>query len=979
MHFVKTFQNLFRFRKTTLSFLVFFTYFIIIIIQDISTNIALREPIPEPLILSNAWESLQFISSSKHPFTSHQNDYLHDYLRDTISSIINKIPYISLDDDIDNNHTILINQHDVFNKENDDNRIIYYESSNLLVRINGINDTLPGILISAHYDSVPTSYGTTDDGMGIASMIGILNHFAQSGNQPMRTLIFNFNNNEEFGLLGAEAFINHKWFNDVKFFINLEGTGAGGKPVLFRGTDKSVIDWYNYVNKPFANSIFQEGFDSGFIGSQTDYHVYQLNGLRGIDIAFYLPRSFYHTIKDSIKYTSKGSLWMMMSNVLDILNEVSYSSDSFDDDLNTSLYFDLFNKWFFNFSINWAIVLNISLLVIVPVIMIILQMIIGARKTWFIGARGWCRFPVSIALSYYSTLFILNYLYEKNPLLLSVNYFNPLITIFSITLLISYTILNLSSHLKTVDDQKLIIILEMNTVSWFSMVWMTYHMKSFSNIAGYFITIFYILSSLAAIIGLLKMIFRKSPCHEKRNKITIINSSPNYSDSTTYNDNNNNNEANNNDPEQNPHVHNVQDNSQNQSNSEHQLNGNSSNEETPLMNSGEIIIDHESRDSWLHKLKHNAINSSQYDWLIQFIILVPIPAFFIFTDGKLVLDALHETIQENKLYDEAIWELVGLIAMLLAILLSPFMQKLNFISIQLTIGLFLYGILNSYYEVSYSESNPIKLRYVETFDINTNTSLSNIFGRQGYIPQILNDVPTILNDDIKCLKFNTSETETCSYNGTRPYLVSGTMEDNEFINYLNVSILSNTNVESIDIDSIGSLDKFTPLESTIQIDVFGSRQCYLTFNASNPKFTAPVKMVTIYKEGNSIDENTTSVPNGMSRDDKGNWIYKQMKGINLVELHKLNWQNTNSTNGLNTFTVKLEWLPFLYDSDVELISNLGVNVQCHWSDYDDVVFIDGKSYHRDENYLELMKFTNAGVALTNLRPGVIQGMGYVEI
>lgn len=112
----------------------------------------------------------------------------------------------------------------------------------------------------------------------------------------------------------------------MKYFINLEGTGAGGRAVLFRATDTGIVSHYSNVRSPFANSLLQEGFNSGLIHSETDYKVYAEHGLRGVDIAFYRPRSLYHTRRDSIKGANRESLWHMESNALDLVLDLGYNS-----------------------------------------------------------------------------------------------------------------------------------------------------------------------------------------------------------------------------------------------------------------------------------------------------------------------------------------------------------------------------------------------------------------------------------------------------------------------------------------------------------------------------------------------------------------------------------------------------------------------------------------------------------------------------
>lgn len=80
---------------------------------------------------------------------------------------------------------------------------VYFEGTNLLVKIDGTEDTEGAVLFSAHYDSVSTAPGATDDGMGVTTLLQLAEYFAS--NRQKRTAIFNINNGEEDWLNGAHA------------------------------------------------------------------------------------------------------------------------------------------------------------------------------------------------------------------------------------------------------------------------------------------------------------------------------------------------------------------------------------------------------------------------------------------------------------------------------------------------------------------------------------------------------------------------------------------------------------------------------------------------------------------------------------------------------------------------------------------------------------------------------------------------------
>jgi Zn-dependent M28 family amino/carboxypeptidase len=59
------------------------------------------------------------------------------------------------------------------------------------------------VLFSAHYDSVSTASGATDDGMGVVTLIQLVKYLGE--HRPKRTAVFNINNGEEDWLNGAHA------------------------------------------------------------------------------------------------------------------------------------------------------------------------------------------------------------------------------------------------------------------------------------------------------------------------------------------------------------------------------------------------------------------------------------------------------------------------------------------------------------------------------------------------------------------------------------------------------------------------------------------------------------------------------------------------------------------------------------------------------------------------------------------------------
>jgi Zn-dependent M28 family amino/carboxypeptidase len=80
---------------------------------------------------------------------------------------------------------------------------VYFEGNNILVKIDGKQPEMDVVLFAAHFDSVSTAPGAADDGMGVATLLQLVEYFAN--NTPRRTVVFNINNGEEDGCNGAHA------------------------------------------------------------------------------------------------------------------------------------------------------------------------------------------------------------------------------------------------------------------------------------------------------------------------------------------------------------------------------------------------------------------------------------------------------------------------------------------------------------------------------------------------------------------------------------------------------------------------------------------------------------------------------------------------------------------------------------------------------------------------------------------------------
>jgi hypothetical protein len=135
------------------------------------------------------------IAARPHPFNSHANDAVRSYILTRVSDIASRHSHVHVSSDLCTNASWVVASHGV-----------YFEGTNILVKIDGTDpmyDRKGGVLFSAHYDSVSTAPGTTDDGMGVATLLQMVDYLART--RQKRTAVFNINNGEEDGLHGAHV------------------------------------------------------------------------------------------------------------------------------------------------------------------------------------------------------------------------------------------------------------------------------------------------------------------------------------------------------------------------------------------------------------------------------------------------------------------------------------------------------------------------------------------------------------------------------------------------------------------------------------------------------------------------------------------------------------------------------------------------------------------------------------------------------
>jgi Peptidase family M28 len=150
---------------------------------------------------------------------------------------------------------------------------------NVIVRVPATRSSTPDVLITAHYDSVPVGPGAGDDGASVVAMVETM-RVLQAGPPLKNDVVYLFTDGEEFGWLGAKAFVkHHPEVRDVGVAFAFEGWPESG-PTEMRATspgDAWLVRQLAAASLPvWANSNFNSE-ERLYHGS--DFGVFASSGL----------------------------------------------------------------------------------------------------------------------------------------------------------------------------------------------------------------------------------------------------------------------------------------------------------------------------------------------------------------------------------------------------------------------------------------------------------------------------------------------------------------------------------------------------------------------------------------------------------------------------------------------------------------------------------------------------------------------------
>ncbi len=238
------------------------------------------------------------------------------------------------------------------------------KAQNFMFRIKGTENGKALILLS-HYDSVVhSSYGASDAGSGVVTILEGVRAFLETGKQPKNDIIILITDAEEVGLLGAVAFVkHHPWVKDAGLVINFEARGSGGPSYMLletNGGNKDLIKAFNKAkpNYPVANSLMYSIYK--MLPNDTDLTVFREDGnLNGFNFAFIDDHFDYHTAQDTYDNLDRNTLQQQGDYLVTMLNYFADADLSALDNKSDDVYFSFPKLGLITYPFSWIVVMFI--------------------------------------------------------------------------------------------------------------------------------------------------------------------------------------------------------------------------------------------------------------------------------------------------------------------------------------------------------------------------------------------------------------------------------------------------------------------------------------------------------------------------------------------------------------------------------------------------------------------------------------------
>ena len=283
---------------------------------------------PSEFASGRAMEHLKVIARRPHPVGSEEHSEVRNY-------ILKELEKVGLNPEIQKSLALNWRREDSYAAA---------VVENIIGRIKGINGPR-AVLLSCHYDSVPTGTGANDDGASVAALLEVI-RAVKTGPPLNHDVIFLFTDAEEVGLLGATAFMNESsCAKDVAVALNFEARGIGGPSIMFETSEGNgwlIKEFARAASHPVTNSLTNDLYK--LLPNDTDLTVFKEGGLPGLNFAYVTGPSFYHTARDSYENVDQRSLQHQGASALALVRRLG-NLEYWPPPAKNAVYFDILNSF----------------------------------------------------------------------------------------------------------------------------------------------------------------------------------------------------------------------------------------------------------------------------------------------------------------------------------------------------------------------------------------------------------------------------------------------------------------------------------------------------------------------------------------------------------------------------------------------------------------------------------------------------------
>lgn len=817
--------------------------------------------------LTEAWHDLQILSTDFHPYNSRKNDEIRNWLltrienilqENRISSSSNASAVVVFSDLISNVTTSTEGRPGDAGSAREPGISVYFEGTNIIVYIRGSEDDdgdwwhgnkkpqrLGGVLINAHYDSVSTGFGATDDGVGVVTVLQLVKHFTTDGQQPRRGIVALLNNGEEDFLNGARAFTQHPMSRFPHTFVNLDGAAAGGRATLLRATDTEVVRFYQRTRYPFATILTGDIFKGGFVRSETDYVVFQgVLGLRGVDLDFIEPRARYHTEQDDTRHTSIDSMWHMLSAALTTVQGLaSDTSPTFDGKSGEKekaqngqgsdpVYFDLFGSVLAVFRLHTLFAWSITLIVFAPLVLVIIGVVLHKADKLYLfssskphhhpegddavplqGWRGFFRHPIIFVLASGGAVGLAFLITKVNPYIVYSSPYAVWSMMIAAWIFLSWFFSRVSDFVRPSAFHRAYALLWMFAAGWVILVAVTVLEQGKRIGGGYFIFFYFAAIFLSTTIALLELfgLPRKSDYavqvegDEDRPPASAQSGSGSSArplTATTVEHSGENTEATTHDG----------DNDEDEDGEE----TNPTESTSLLRNNPPATFAHYTaphsvpRNGEPHEMEavaeRKVFGEEQpwswalptWTWVLQFLLLAPFVIILVGQIGLLLLTGTYQTLADGNSV-LTVYVCLAVFTILIFAPLGPFIHRYTYHIPTFLLLVFIGTLIYNLVAFPFSPNNRLKLFFLQTVDLDTGLNEVSLTGIGGiYLDEAIHSLPSVAGQTPRCSKSLLRQGLTeCAWSGLPPKVVEntdpGVPSSFGYANWLSLNVIRSPN------------------------------------------------------------------------------------------------------------------------------------------------------------------------------------------